>query len=235
MILQLVVQGALRSTTLLEGIVYPAWNIGASASVALAPSDEMMICSANDLFSRLMLQETPSGLGVPPADLFEMQYIRTRRQAVFDEPQFHFLAANIPALLALEDNEMVPESLRKSSTFLRCQLCQHPDFRRGAYRNLDEIRENFENSTYLVGSEQVSKRAIAGLKMIICDSSSGMWFCSFTLLWSNIYLRCQHLRLARCHQSSQSVEDCCHDDTNATPGQTARASTEPTVHCCCRD
>ncbi|CAA7259196.1 unnamed protein product [Cyclocybe aegerita] len=173
-LLYLAVSGALRTTTILEGLVYPAWQLAANGSGQPLIS-ETYLSAANSLCFHLLLQEDGSGDSMPPTNLFEVQCIRTRRQAVYDEPHFSFLASNIPALICLESNQEIPEALRAESTTLRCQLCQQSGFRQGAYRNLDIIREAFENSPYLVdqdpSTENLSKRAIAGLNMILCDST----------------------------------------------------------------
>ena len=120
-----------------------------------------------------------------PIEPFEVQSIRTRRQEVYDEPHFPLLVSSIPTLISLEINEGLPKALRLESTSLRCQLCQESGFRQGAYRNLDIIREAFENSPYLTDedptSENLSKRTIAGLRMILCDSTDGVCCTYFTV------------------------------------------------------
>ncbi|KDR75321.1 hypothetical protein GALMADRAFT_249351 [Galerina marginata CBS 339.88] len=174
-LLFLVVHGALKTTTVLQGLIYPAWQLGVIGSAGQSPVSETYLSAANKLAFLFLLQEDANEDIVPPTDLFEVQCIRTRRQAVYNEPHFPLLVASIPTLISLENNDDIPESLRTESTALRCRICQEPGFRRGAYRNLDVIREAFENSPYLSdedpSSEHLSKRAIAGLKMILCDST----------------------------------------------------------------
>jgi mediator of RNA polymerase II transcription subunit 12, fungi type len=181
-LIYLVVHGALKTTTILRGLIYPAWQMGAgSANQPLI--SETHLSAANGLCSRLLLGREESN-EMPPTELFEAQSIRTRRQEVYDEPHFSLLVSSIPTLISLEINEELPESLRLESTSLRCQLCQESGFRQGAYRNLDVIREAFESSPYLIDedptSENLSKRAIAGLRMILCDSTDGACCIYFT-------------------------------------------------------
>ncbi|KIM45096.1 hypothetical protein M413DRAFT_441761 [Hebeloma cylindrosporum] len=169
-LIYLVVHGALKTTTILRGLIYPAWHMGAGTANQPLIS-ETHLSAANVLCSRLLLGKAESD----EMPLFDAQSIRTKRQEVYDEPHFSLLVSSIPTLISLEINKELPESLRLESTSLRCQLCQESGFRQGAYRNLDIIREAFENSPYLIDedptSENLSKRAIAGLRMILCDST----------------------------------------------------------------
>lgn len=179
-LLFLAVHGALKSTTILQGLVYPAWKLGVIGSVTQPVVTETYLSAANSLCFDLLLQEDVHNDSVPPTDLFELQSIRTRRQAVYDEPHFPLLVSSIPTLISLENNDDISDAKRSESTALRCRLCQQSGFRRGAYRNLEIIREAFENSPYLMdedpSSEHLSKRAIAGLRIILCDSTDGKHF-----------------------------------------------------------
>lgn len=177
-LLYLVVNDALKTTTIMEGLVYPAWQLGAAGISDQVHVLETYLYAANNLCSHLLLQDDGGNNMMPPIDLSEAQSIRTRCQAVYDKPHFPLLVASIPTLISLENNQDIPESLRNESTSLRCRLCQGSGFRQGAYRNLDLIREAFESSPYLMdsypSSESLSKRAVAGLRMILCDSSEGI-------------------------------------------------------------
>lgn len=174
-LLFLVVHDALKTTTILQGIVYPAWQLCASGSIS-----ETYLSAANSLCFKLLLQDDANDNAIPPTELFEVQCIQTRRQSVYNEPHFPLLVASIPTLIALENNEEISSALRLDSTSLRCRLCQESGFRRGAYRDLELIRRTFENSAYLMdqdpSTENLSKGAIAGLKIILCDSTDGMSF-----------------------------------------------------------
>lgn len=171
-ILHLTVNGGVKTTTILEGLIYPAWQMGSTTSVS-----SHYLAAANKLCFDLLLRDEGSGRALPPTNLFELQCIRTRRRAVFEEPHFSLLAASIPFLISLENNPGILEDLRLESTALRCRLCQDPAFRQGAYRDLNIIRNAFENSPFLTHqgahSEDLCRREIAGLKMILYDSSDG--------------------------------------------------------------
>lgn len=174
-LLHLSVSGGLKITTVLEGLVYPAWIMD---GVGRLP--EHYLAAANSLCLDLLLREDTSGRVLPPKDLFEVQRLRTKRQAVYEEPHFSVLIASIPALISLEINPEILESLRIESTNLRFRLCQDLGFRQGAYRDLNVIRDAFDNSPFLMDqgtySDELCKREIAGLKMILYDSTDGKLF-----------------------------------------------------------
>lgn len=171
-LLYLSVGGGLQITTVLEGLVYPAWNMGSTGHLP-----EHYLAAANSLCFDLLLREDGRGRVLPPTDLFEVQRLRTRRQSVYEEPHFSLLIASIPALISLEINPDVPPNLRIESTGLRFRLCQDPGFRQGAYRDLNVIRDAFDNSPFLMDqsiySDELCKREIAGLKTILYDSTDG--------------------------------------------------------------
>jgi mediator of RNA polymerase II transcription subunit 12 len=169
----LVVQGALKTTTILHGLVYPAWNSVSTFDSIEAPQ-LAYLNAVNKLCKELLLQDDQSGIA-GTQHLFDMQRIRTRRQAVYYEPHFSKLAGSIPLLIYLENLEKLPADLRSNMSCLRRRICQDPGFRQGAYRNLDVIREAFEASPYLMGTcyDNLRKEAISGLKLILWDAVDG--------------------------------------------------------------
>jgi len=101
-LLYLSVHGALKTTTILRGLVYPAWLLGAYASPGQQGQClENCLSAANNLFKHLLLREDGSSETMPPTDLLDVQCIRTRRQDVYREPHFSLLVASIPQLVAL--------------------------------------------------------------------------------------------------------------------------------------
>ena len=199
-LLYLVVNDALKTTTIMEGLVYPAWQLGAAGNSDQVHVLETYLYTANNLCSHLLLQDDGGNNTMPPIDLSEAQSIRTRCQAVYEKPHFPMLVASIPTLISLENNQDVPEALQNESTSLRCRLCQGSGFRQGAYRNLDLVREAFESSPYLMdsypSSESLSKRAVAGLRMILCDSREGMGYSYLSSEWLEkalCFIRCKYI------------------------------------------
>ncbi|KAF5386158.1 hypothetical protein D9615_002361 [Tricholomella constricta] len=172
-LLHLSVHGALKTTTILRGLVYPAWQQGASMPAGQQGSmTETFLRSANDICHRLLLSEDINDT-LPPVDLLDLQCIRTRRQDVYCGPHFPLLASSIPLLICVENNEHISEGLRDDSMSLRHLISRHQDFRQGAYRNLDAIREAFEFSLQQLDEPNgtLGKHIVAGLRMVLCDIS----------------------------------------------------------------
>lgn len=180
-LLYLSIHGALRTTTILGGLVYPVWHMGASASqesTQTMQAIETLISACNNLCGTLLLQEEGHySLPSFPINLFDIQCIHTRRKEVFSEPHFPSFVSCIPILILLENNPHVSEELRAESTSLRLLLCQDRDCRQGAHRNLTAIRDAFEQSLQLMDQNagDVSRSIVSGLRILLGDSSEG-WF-----------------------------------------------------------
>ena len=83
-LLFLCVHGALSTTTLLRGLVYPAWQLGANAGPPYHPQTmEEFIKAARNLFDALVLQEECVISPIIPQELLDAQRIHTRRQDAF--------------------------------------------------------------------------------------------------------------------------------------------------------
>jgi mediator of RNA polymerase II transcription subunit 12 len=174
-LLYLSVHGALKTTTVLEGLVYPTWQLCASVSTEQAGHTTYTFLQAtNNLCKRLLLQDDINEDGLPPANLHEVQCIRTRRQDVYRLPHFRLLALSFPLLIFIENNQYVPENLRNESASLRYLLSESGEFRQGAYRNLDVIQEAFENSLEQINEAagNLSDFVVAGLRILLCDADA---------------------------------------------------------------
>ncbi|KAJ7209594.1 hypothetical protein GGX14DRAFT_630911, partial [Mycena pura] len=171
-LLHLSVHGALQTTTILQGLVYPAWQLGVSASnVQQGQSREVLLRAVNALFEQLLLREDG---GHEPIDLLELQRVQTRRQAVYQEPHFLLLVSSIPLLVALESSENLSQEIRKDFTSLRLTLSAHSAFRQGAFRNLDAIREIFNQTLQDEEADENRAKAVVGaLRSLLSDSSDG--------------------------------------------------------------
>ncbi|KAJ6558511.1 hypothetical protein DFH09DRAFT_1486615, partial [Mycena vulgaris] len=172
-LLHLSVHGALQTTTILQGLVYPAWQLGASASNAQqGQTREVLLRAVNTLFQQLLLREDGGSDNITPIDLLELQRIRTRRQTVYREPHFLLLVSSIPLLVSLESNENLSQDIRKDLASLRLTLSEHDDFRHGAFRNLDAIRETFEHSLQVEeADENRAKSMVGALRVLLSDPS----------------------------------------------------------------
>jgi mediator of RNA polymerase II transcription subunit 12, fungi type len=174
-LLYLSVQGALSITTILRGLVYPAWQLGAAPSPGQhTQASETFLRAANHLVDRLLFNEVGNAEGIPPKDLFDIQRIRTRRQGIYQEPHFSLLVASIPTLVSIEKNEGPSEEFRRAALTLRYKLCQSNDFRQGANRHLNAVCNTFE-LVLQSGSvdENLSEAIIAALGLIWGDAQCG--------------------------------------------------------------
>ncbi|KAF5388867.1 hypothetical protein D9757_005681 [Collybiopsis confluens] len=172
-LLHLVVQGALRTTTILEGVVWPGWYLGASLSGEPTATLAIHLRAVNDLCRRLLLTEDCISDMIPPTNLLEVHCVRTRRQDVYREPYFPSMIANIPILVSLENNVRIPEPLRRDAQEIRQSLCEDKLFRQAVFRNLDSVRIAFEKSMALSegNADDIFKPTIAALSMILGEST----------------------------------------------------------------
>lgn len=148
------IHGALATTTILTGLIYPIWR---SASVVSTPQDcaalELQLNAVNRIFDHLLLQETCID-GIPPSNFYELQGLQTRRRDAFRHPHFVALAESIPTLVLIEHNVNLSPSLRDRSRLLRETLCAKSVFRLGIYRDLETVHRAFET---VLGNRDVAE------------------------------------------------------------------------------
>lgn len=175
-LLYLAVHGALKTTTILVGLVYPAWQL--SASILIEETDratDIFLRAANNLCKRVLLLDDVNENRLPPANLHEIQCIRTRRQDVYCLPHFRLIASSFPLLIVIENNQCIPEELRNESASLRYLLSKNGDFRQGVCRNLDVIQEAFEGFFEQMNGAagDLSNYIVVGLRQLLCDDADG--------------------------------------------------------------
>lgn len=173
-LLFLTAHGALSTTSLLRGLVYPAWHICANATGYSAQLPSIFVQSANELFDRLVLHEEIQISSTVPSSLLDTHRIHSRRRNVFREPHFPQLAGEMPTLLLIECNEAIALELRATAKDLRVRTCESREFRQAAYRDLDVIRKAFEQpiQSGSIG-ETLFEPLVNALKVILSDSSEG--------------------------------------------------------------
>ncbi|KAF8629229.1 hypothetical protein AX17_005811 [Amanita inopinata Kibby_2008] len=175
----LVLYRALRITTVLRGLVFPAWQQGASMESELHPEEFMMnyIRTANNICESLLLRRGTYGVGdvTSSCDAPHVQCLESGRRSVYSEPFFSSLVANIPVLISLENNPCIPKDLREQTTQLRLGLCNEERFRQGAYQNLHATRKAFEQLLDFseANEEDLGRYFLAGLKNILCGTDEG--------------------------------------------------------------
>ncbi|KAK0226153.1 hypothetical protein IW262DRAFT_1457387 [Armillaria fumosa] len=172
LLLGLVVHGALKTTTIMTGLVYPAWQCASSSVELPLQQMEVFLAAANNLVQGLLLRGEGSSGIMPPCDLFDVQRLQTRKQDVYCEPHFPALVSNIPVLVSLENIERIPEHLRTELKAIRHSLYEDDNFRQGTFRNLDALREAFEQAMQLKKntSPEVGDRTMAALRMIFSEA-----------------------------------------------------------------
>ncbi|KAL0581804.1 RNA polymerase II mediator complex subunit [Marasmius crinis-equi] len=176
-LLYLSVHGALKTTSILEGLVYPAWNLGASVTDEMqAQSIETYLRAANSLCQQLLVKEECNDDLMPPTSLIDVQCLRTRRQDVYRELHFPLLITNVPVLVLLENNTNISESLREEAKHIRQWLCEEEPFRQGVYRNLEQVRDAFEKSISLTEgtNEDISKQTVAALSVVLGEGTDDL-------------------------------------------------------------
>lgn len=148
--LHLAVNGAVKITTLLEGVVYPIWR---SCSSISTPEEfatfSVLLEASNSLCDLLIIRDTfdlGDSVSYSPSNLFEMQQLRTRRKEVFMDQHYRLLVSSLPDLVFLENKEAIVSSYRAAASHLRVALCSSEDFRLGAVRHLDAVLETFAKS-----------------------------------------------------------------------------------------
>ncbi|KAL6308224.1 hypothetical protein BKA93DRAFT_726196 [Sparassis latifolia] len=174
LLLHLSVCGALTTTTILQGLIYPVWKMGATvASVEQGLSLEVLLTAVNALFEHLLLKDE-YGNGVPPRDIFEARGLQTRRRDVFREPYFSSLIDNLPILVLIEQNQYISEISRRTSLSLRQAICKVSVFRQGVYRDLDAVRLAFEKLLECrTVPEETHQHLVSALRMMLRDPAHG--------------------------------------------------------------
>lgn len=177
-LLHLSVHGALKAPTIFEGLILPTWQ--SAAHISSAEEEQALfpiLLAAHNLFERLMFAEAANDDGTPPANLLEIQCIRTRREEFYLSSKFYSLLSSVPVLLALEHNSHVSEEVRHRTGLIRTSLCQQQSFRQGVYRDLDVVRQTFEQSIVPGGMcENFAEQIAEALQEALCNTRDGMAF-----------------------------------------------------------
>ena len=175
-LVNLVVADAISTTTVLEGLIYPAW----SAAASLADQEDARIIStylspATSLFELLLLRDQVTSEDVQDIcveNLMSLQRIVTRRRRVFSQEHFPSLVAAIPTLVLLEHNSHLSDAIRTRISVLRSRLCQRHDFKQAVYRDLDQVRTVFERPLEMDGSPGYLRESlVVALRLALDDGS----------------------------------------------------------------
>jgi mediator of RNA polymerase II transcription subunit 12 len=179
-LLDLLLHEALSTTTILRGLVYPAWQAGAAVSDQQQVDHlRLYLVAANSLFECLLLRDDGGDSNDERTvftHLCDIQRLVTRRQNVYRESHFPLLLGNIPTLVSVEGNLQLPQDIRARTSAIRFQLCQLDEFRQGVYRDLTVVREAFEKPLKAERiPEALHESLVAALRLIFDDGSSCMF------------------------------------------------------------
>ncbi|CAL1707851.1 unnamed protein product [Somion occarium] len=184
-LLHLVVQGALSTVAILQGLAYPSWRAGARAdSPTHGSSLETPLIAICDLCTRLLLN-TGCAYEYPPSTFFEARGLHTRRRDVYREPHFASLVEHVPILVLLEENVNVPTVVRQAYVGFRRAVCNTNVFRQGVYRDLETVNLAFESvlEDESVPTE-VHEALIHALHLVLNDGNSDESAMDYTLMSS---------------------------------------------------
>lgn len=217
-LLELVLREALTTTTLFQGLVYPAWQAGSTVDNQQQVEQlQRYLIAANSLFERLLLREDggDTDYGVVFVDLLDIQRLVTRRETVYRETHFPLLLGNVPTLVSIEGNPHLPEDIRTMACSIRLRACQLDEFRQGVYRDLIEVREAFEKPLKAEGvPEALHEHLVAALRLIFDDGSASTYqpFIPGKIITNDSirFFRKSHILLATIIFTSESVEKGCN-------------------------
>lgn len=175
-LVNLVVMDAVSTTTILQGLVYPAWSAAASVT-SQEDADAILtyLSPTISLFELLLLRDqvTSEDTGDISVDsLMSLQRIVTRRGRVFSPEHFPSLVAAIPTLVLLEHNHQLPDAIRIRISVIRSRLCQRHDFKQAVYRDLDQVRTVFERPLETDGSPAYLRESLVVALRIALDDGS---------------------------------------------------------------
>lgn len=170
-ILYLVVHGAVRITTVLEGIIYPTWKAVLSLSNVVELEVNMGLFQVtNSLFRTLLINYLPDvEQTCPPSDILEMQRLRANRKEVYSDLNFRHLVRNVSSLVYIEHSGHVVGDFRAQLEDLRKSLCSKSDFRLAASRNVDIVVQAFASPRGGGIKEGMHETLVATLRLIFND------------------------------------------------------------------
>ncbi|KAB5588281.1 Med12 domain containing protein [Ceratobasidium theobromae] len=166
--LRLVLAGVLAPSTILEGLVYPTWDLAAGLQEP-KPAVSCLAELANDLTERLLVtDDVPSSASLlPPSTLSEVLELSARRLPASDNASFLTFINKFPCLVAMEIQPHVGDAVRESSKGLRILLVNQPQLVTLSSRYMDVVRDSFLKPTGLVLTERLELLLTSVLKGIV--------------------------------------------------------------------
>ncbi len=167
----MVLQGLLSTSTIMENIAYVAWKQSAMVD---KPREqiEIFLSSANNLARTLMLPDLILLEHIPGEErsLITVQRLLTQRQLLLSSGGVKSLFKATRHLISLEINSNLSEGLRDESHGLRVSICSQLAFRTTAFRHLTELKDVFVRP---LATEKDVRLADALRQIIHIDPVSG--------------------------------------------------------------
>ncbi|KZT32862.1 hypothetical protein SISSUDRAFT_472618 [Sistotremastrum suecicum HHB10207 ss-3] len=169
LLLDLVVRGALQSSTVIIGVLCPAWRIHSSPVVPLPPNTNAMLRACQLLGTRLLLcSQREKFYGSPALALRDMQRLFSQREAFVLDGIFQQVLESIPTLVALELHPGLEDDIKTSMTNLRLACLQSSLFRRLICKKPDHlvfaVKKALASADY---SLETRRRIISAAKVVI--------------------------------------------------------------------
>ncbi|KAG9076977.1 RNA polymerase II mediator complex subunit [Ceratobasidium sp. UAMH 11750] len=173
--LKLVLAGVLSPSTILEGLVYPTWNLAASLEEPKPPVT-VLAGLVNDLTERLLVtDDVPASSSIlPPSTLVEVLGLGARRLPASDNAPFLALINRFPCLVAMEISPHLSDTVRPSSKALRILLGNQPQIVTLSSRYMDVVRDSFLKPAGLVLTERLELLLVSVLKAIVNGGCTGL-------------------------------------------------------------
>ncbi|EJD35643.1 hypothetical protein AURDEDRAFT_117332 [Auricularia subglabra TFB-10046 SS5] len=196
-LVELVTRGCVSTQTVLRGVCYPAWSLGARPGlgeddVAMHAGFLMMSVKLGKTLLLCAVETAPED-DFPPRTLSDAQMLKTRRTVLYDDGDFADLVTSLRSLVAWEAGPHV--ALREAAASLRTALQGNREFWFIARKNLDLVRDVF--LTVLPPSEAL----VEMLRAILGDPANVMYDpeeeTATTTSWQNISSRVNPWTFAR--------------------------------------
>ncbi|KAF8706022.1 Transcription mediator complex subunit Med12, partial [Rhizoctonia solani] len=167
-LLRLVLAGVLSPSTILEGLVYPAWSLASGLSEP-RPAVSRLAGLANDLAERLLVIDDvpPAPSLLPPSTLSEVLELSARRLPASNNATFLDFINKFPCLVAMEIQPHIEAEVQASSRALRIMLVNQPQIATLSSRYMDVVRDSFLKPTGLVLNERLELLLVSVLKGIV--------------------------------------------------------------------
>jgi mediator of RNA polymerase II transcription subunit 12, fungi type len=169
LLLHLISHDALKTTTVLEGLVYPTWKSCENNTID-AQHLEPSLRAANQIVRSVLLLDDETGFS-----LQQERRIQSSRHEVFEMPRLRALLAHIPVLVRLESHASIQADLQDEIRSIRLAICEDKDFRRCICYNLDVVKDTFDGAIDLTTSsnEDLTQRLVKGFRIVLGERSDG--------------------------------------------------------------